>query len=226
MRASTSRPSSSVPSRCSALGACERVEQILLERVVRRDQRRQQRHRPPAAGRSPARRRASAFQRALGQRPSAGRGRRGRVETGAEPASRRPSEAGDRSFSHTESAGRARRTPCRRQVDQHEAHRDQQDDALHQRVVAREDRVHHQPPDPRQREDGLGDDGAADQRAQLQPDDRHDRDQRVLAARAAGSPVCSPAPSPAPCGRSPRRASPAGWSGACASRPPPAPARA
>ena len=54
------------------------------------------------------------------------------------------------------------------QVAQDEADGDQQHDALHQRVVAREDRVDHQAADAGQREDVLGDDRAADQRAELQ----------------------------------------------------------
>src|SRR5215510_6366199 len=56
------------------------------------------------------------------------------------------------------------------QVAQDEADRDQQHDSLHERIVAREYGVDHEAPDPRQREDVLGDDGAADQGAELQPE--------------------------------------------------------
>src|SRR5215470_4892954 len=62
--------------------------------------------------------------------------------------------------------------PAIEQVDEQVAHDerdgDQQNHALDQWIVAREDRVDHEAADARQREDVLGDDGAADQRAQLQ----------------------------------------------------------
>src|SRR4051812_17782342 len=65
------------------------------------------------------------------------------------------------------------------EVDQHEPGRDHQYRRLHDAVVAVGDRVDEQPPDARPREDGLDDHGAAEQRAELEPDDRHDRDERV-----------------------------------------------
>src|SRR6185503_15803296 len=54
------------------------------------------------------------------------------------------------------------------QVADDEADGDQQHDALNERIVAREHRVDHEATDAGQREDVLGDDGAADQRAELQ----------------------------------------------------------
>src|SRR6266850_3889654 len=66
-----------------------------------------------------------------------------------------------------------------------EADRDQEYDALHERVVAREDGVHHEAADAGQGEDVLGDDGAADQRAELQPQHGDHRDERVAQHVAA-----------------------------------------
>src|SRR5438132_9964014 len=66
-----------------------------------------------------------------------------------------------------------------------EADGDQQHHALHERIVAREHRVDHQAPHAGQREHVLGDDGAADQRAELQPQHGDDGDQRVLQHVAA-----------------------------------------
>src|SRR6185295_17196236 len=65
------------------------------------------------------------------------------------------------------------------EIAEDEAHGDQQHDTLHERVVAGEDRVHHQAADAGQREDVLGDDGAADQRAELEPEHGDHRDQGV-----------------------------------------------
>src|SRR5438093_816323 len=53
------------------------------------------------------------------------------------------------------------------QVAQDEADGDEQDHTLHERIVAREDGVHHQAPHAWQGKDVLGDDGAADQGAEL-----------------------------------------------------------
>ena len=50
--------------------------------------------------------------------------------------------------------------------------------ALHDREVAVEDRLDDEPPDPRPREDRLGDDGAAEELGELQPEQRDDRDAR------------------------------------------------
>src|SRR5207253_11197486 len=58
------------------------------------------------------------------------------------------------------------------QVADDEADRDQEDDALDERIVAREDGIDDQAPDAGEREDVLGDDRAADERAELQPEDR------------------------------------------------------
>ena len=51
--------------------------------------------------------------------------------------------------------------------------------ALHDRVVAAEDAVDHQPPGAGDGEDGLGDDRAAEQRADAKAEQRHGRDQRI-----------------------------------------------
>ena len=61
-------------------------------------------------------------------------------------------------------------------------------------IVAREDGVDDEAADARQGEDVLGDDGAADQRAELQAEHGDHRDERVLAARGRGSRATPTAP--------------------------------
>src|SRR5437867_3734004 len=65
-------------------------------------------------------------------------------------------------------------------VDHDEEHRGEEHRALHDGVVAVVDRLDGEPPDARPREHRLGHDGAAQQRAELKPGDRHDRDGGVL----------------------------------------------
>ena len=65
------------------------------------------------------------------------------------------------------------------QIDEHVRRRRDQHDALHHRVVAREHGLHDEPTEAGQHEDLLGDDGAAHERAHLQPEDRHHRDEPV-----------------------------------------------
>src|SRR5262249_4175014 len=48
--------------------------------------------------------------------------------------------------------------------------RDEENAALHERIVAERDRLDQQPTDARPREDGLGDDGARQHGAELQPE--------------------------------------------------------
>src|SRR5215470_4995979 len=60
------------------------------------------------------------------------------------------------------------------QVRQHEDQRGHEHGRLHQGIVALEDGRHRKPADARPREDGLRDDGAAQQRAQLESDDGDD----------------------------------------------------
>ena len=57
--------------------------------------------------------------------------------------------------------------------------RDQQDAALHDRIVARLHAVDQPVADARPRKDRLGEDGAGQQQSDLQPDDGDDRDQRI-----------------------------------------------
>src|SRR5207302_2299248 len=71
------------------------------------------------------------------------------------------------------------------QVAHDEAERDQEDHALHQRVVAREHGVDDEAADPGEREDVFGDHSAADQRAELQAEHGDHGDQRVLQHVAA-----------------------------------------
>ena len=56
---------------------------------------------------------------------------------------------------------------------------DEQDAALHRRIVARADRLHQQPSDARPREDRFGDHRAGQHRPELQPEHRDDRNEAV-----------------------------------------------
>src|SRR6266540_4448736 len=66
------------------------------------------------------------------------------------------------------------------EVDHDEEHGGQEHRALHDGVVAVVDRLDREPSDARPRKHGLRHDGAAEQRAELQPGDGDDRDGRVL----------------------------------------------
>src|SRR5207247_177056 len=66
------------------------------------------------------------------------------------------------------------------EVDDDEERGRDEDDALHDRVVAVVDRLDGEPAHPRPREHGLGHDGAAEQGSELEPGDGHDRHGRVL----------------------------------------------
>src|SRR5690349_8915409 len=66
------------------------------------------------------------------------------------------------------------------EVDEHEDHCGHEHDALDHRQVLGADRLEHVAPDPRQREDLLDDERAAEQVRELDPDDRHRRRGRVL----------------------------------------------
>src|SRR5687768_3027790 len=65
------------------------------------------------------------------------------------------------------------------QVHDHVRDRDDQCEALDDHVVAAGDRLVKRPPDAGQVEHGFGEDGPREKRAELQPDDGHDRQQRV-----------------------------------------------
>src|SRR5262245_16332491 len=65
------------------------------------------------------------------------------------------------------------------QIAQDHDHRDEHHEVLHDRIVAPEYRLDQEPRDPRQIEDGLGDHEAADQKRELDADDRDDREHRV-----------------------------------------------
>src|SRR5216684_1285447 len=71
------------------------------------------------------------------------------------------------------------------QVAQDEADGDEQDHPLHQRVVPREDRVHHEAAHPRQGEDILGDHRPSDQGAELETQHGDDGDEGILQDVAA-----------------------------------------
>ena len=68
-------------------------------------------------------------------------------------------------------------------IDEHVGDRDQQDAALQQRIVARLDGLHGQAADARPGENRFGDDGAGEQRAELQAEDGEDGNQRVAERR-------------------------------------------
>src|SRR5262245_4452484 len=65
------------------------------------------------------------------------------------------------------------------QVHEDERHGKEQHRALQQDVVAREDRLDHEPAKPRPCEDRLGQHGAAHELPRLEAEQRQDRDQRV-----------------------------------------------
>src|ERR687898_2656564 len=67
-----------------------------------------------------------------------------------------------------------------RDVDEHVAAGYDKHHPLHDREIAIEDAVERQRTDTRQAEDDFGDDGAAEQTADLQTDKRHRRDQGIL----------------------------------------------
>src|SRR5499426_881383 len=66
------------------------------------------------------------------------------------------------------------------QVDDDEPEGDEEDQRLHHWIVAVGDRVDHEPADAVQGEHGLGDHGPADKERELCPDERDDREHRVL----------------------------------------------
>src|SRR6266849_6784253 len=65
-------------------------------------------------------------------------------------------------------------------VDQDEQDRDREHPALHERVVALDDRGEQHPPDTRDGEDLLYDYGPAEQLPDLYAEERHDHDEAVL----------------------------------------------
>src|SRR5713226_7608057 len=66
------------------------------------------------------------------------------------------------------------------EVDQHIGGRENQDDALDDRVVAAQDRIDRQPPETGDREHRLGHDDPRYQQRDADADDRHDRHRGVL----------------------------------------------
>src|SRR2546426_12809283 len=66
------------------------------------------------------------------------------------------------------------------QADEDDEERDDDDRRLHDRVVAGRDGVQNITADTDSAEDRLGEDRPAEKRPELQPDDGHDRDERVL----------------------------------------------
>src|SRR5437773_8809081 len=97
---------------------------------------------------------------------------------------RRSRTAGSRATSARSAKPDSGIDPAIQQVDEEvaddEADRDQQNYALHERIVARKDRVDHEAPDAGQREDVFRDHRAADQRAELEAHDGDDGDERIL----------------------------------------------
>src|SRR5262245_55202047 len=66
------------------------------------------------------------------------------------------------------------------QVERHQGHGHRHHVRLHDRIVTEEDRLHRQPAHAGEREDGLHDDGAREQRPELPTYQRDHRDERVL----------------------------------------------
>ena len=154
-RAKMSRPSSSRPNQCVADGPSRRRAQLLRSRIEARECR-------------------------TDQRRQDGDEHDGRADSGHRPIqwSRR---IGSMSISYSYRI-RGSTRPYRRSVKRFIAdvgHRDQQDAPLHERIVAESDRLNQQSADARPGEDRLGDDGAGQHRAELQADERDDRNQAV-----------------------------------------------
>ena len=100
------------------------------------------------------------------------------------------------------------------EVDHNVDEREQQDDRLDGRIVARQHGVDRQPAEARDREDALGHDDAADQQRHAEADDRDDRHRRIAQGMAEQHLSLRSGPWRAPCECSPRTAPPACW---CAS---------
>src|SRR5438045_2317717 len=66
------------------------------------------------------------------------------------------------------------------EIDQHEDEGADDDHRLHDRIVASQHRLHREEPDAGPREHRFHDDGAAEEVSELEANDRHHRQQRVL----------------------------------------------
>src|SRR4051794_19381559 len=168
MRASVSRPISSVPIGWSQLGARSRVEAGSLGSTV-------QTKRPKSAVRTtPPTMIAPAMP--IGLRHRAGSASRLRAGTAVQTPSAvlipdRSRDADPRIEVAVDDVDE--------EVDDDEDRRDQQRRRLDHRVVALLDRMEQGVADAGKPEDDLGDRGAADQDTDLETDDGHDRDERV-----------------------------------------------
>ena len=155
MRERMSRPNWSVPKGCARLGGCSSARVVEGQRIVGR-------HELGATAQSDERWRGST-------------------------APRRWREAGWRAAAAARACGAHRLTRGSSQhldqIGDEKGHRDEEREderqALDHRVVAREDAVDHQPSDARHGEHALGDDGAAEQLADMEADEGDRRDQRV-----------------------------------------------
>src|SRR5262245_16284596 len=156
-RDSTSRPTLSVPSRCARLGFARAWPRSCLS---------------GSWGDSTGARSAAAIANTITAAPKgASRARAARFSTTHRLAVPRDDAAGPASAGARSAIPDSRIDEAIEQVHDEvrgdEAHRDQQHHALDQRIVARKHGVHHEPPNAGQGEDVLGDDGAADEGAEL-----------------------------------------------------------
>src|SRR5438445_1694616 len=175
-RLKTSRPNSSVPMRCAELGASRSMRKSWctgsygLTCPAKTASRAKSTRRPapniPVPERRKRRRAAAHCDGAARPRPSRG----DRIVVALAPAT---SAVPDARIEH-------RVHEVDDEADHRHEERDDDDRPLHDRVIARGDRVQHVPSDADATEDRLGEDGAAEQRAELKANDRHDRDERVL----------------------------------------------
>src|SRR5215813_10805234 len=163
-RESTSRPSSSVPSQCSALGPCSRSTTRPRRGsygASRGASTASSTKRPTITPPLMAARLFTIRRRASLQKP----GERLRVTRTSSAVADAGVEVGIGDVGE--------------EIDEHEGRGDDQERTLHDGIVAREDAFDDQAADSRQREDRLGEDGAAEVVAEFEAEDGEDRDHGV-----------------------------------------------
>src|SRR6266508_4902334 len=163
-RLKTSRPKSSVPKRCAADGARRRSRTLIaIGSCGAMSGAKEARSRRPPKSAKPR---------------TIGGDRRARPTKAANAPGRRSIAAGSLGVADTRIEPRIQHV--HREIHEHEGDGAHQDGALDEREIAIEDRLRRETPDPRPAEDVLDDVRATKERAELEADDRRDRDERVL----------------------------------------------
>src|SRR5690554_2728954 len=156
-RLKTERPNSSVPNQCSAEGGCRRARRFCLA---------------GGASAMTGARTATSTSASTSTRPNTAMRFRKKRRTAGER--RKPVRTSGTARASAIADPRVEQGigEVHQQVHDDEDHGDEQHGALHQRGVLRADGVHYQPPDAGPGEDRLRENGAAQQAAELQADDR------------------------------------------------------